>query len=224
MSARFSLISWLCRLPLAPSCIDGDGRHEYDDYPYDEPVGYTKRYFALAEDFKRSHCPYPKLPRWCRRLFDARVFVSLRTERAFKSFVRWLMQRRREALKTEAGYTRAARCMDWVYRTFGAHYYRGLNWWFHCRECGQRSRFSLKNKPCLCCGHVWRVASEADPKWSALSIALRIERFFRELRWLRQSYRWRLRNWWRRHRGIQVTHLNAYTPRPVDQGGDDVPF
>lgn len=66
MSANFSLLTWLARLPLAASCIDGDGRRGFDG-------AHQQRYYALAEDAKGSHCPYPKLPDWARRIFDARV-------------------------------------------------------------------------------------------------------------------------------------------------------
>lgn len=216
MSNSFSLTSWLFKVPLSTSCIDGDGRHEYDDYySDDEPAGYTKRYFALAEDFKGSHIPYPKLPRWCQRVFDVRVFIAQETNTAMRSMSAWLQRERPHWLKREDKWTLLAKSLQWGYGNFTCYYFRGRSWWFHCRECGYKSKFTFKNKECWSCQKIWRVPPQPEPRWSALRFFLAIDKWMWNVRWLRRSYRWRLRNWWTKHRQLQVTHLNAHVPRPI---------
>jgi len=64
MSQSFSLVSWLIRIHRSDSCIDHDSR-----------------WYALAEDWKGSHCPYPHLPAFAKRLFDWRVGIASHRKR-----------------------------------------------------------------------------------------------------------------------------------------------
>lgn len=91
MSAGFSLAGWLARLPWRSSCIQGGRRKAfyacgeprgcYHCYAYDDAKircpEYSDHYYSLAEDWRGQHLPYPKLPRWAKRLWEWRVRLGV---------------------------------------------------------------------------------------------------------------------------------------------------
>ena len=70
MSKDFSLFSWLTRLPSSKSVIIS---HRGNIYKREGAA-----YYALAEDWRGEHCPYPMLPKWAKRLFQARLALAER--------------------------------------------------------------------------------------------------------------------------------------------------
>lgn len=75
MSARFSVLSWLSRLNDPGACIVGrPGVSLYGAMGCRD----TRAYYALAEDRRGNHYPYPKLPRPLRFIFRATVVVHNR--------------------------------------------------------------------------------------------------------------------------------------------------
>ena len=61
MSENFSIVLWVANLPFGVSCIQDEGAS-----------GRLTNYYALAEDIKGKHYPYPKLPMWAQGLFEIR--------------------------------------------------------------------------------------------------------------------------------------------------------
>lgn len=169
MSQDFSLTTWLLRLPLAASCIDGDGRYDCCD------GSHQQRYYALAEDRKGSLCPYPKLPEWCRGIFDARVRAAywwsahyrdwqLRAEHLMLSW-RWKERNRRRVVLTMRRIDKLFYCRR-----------RGYSWHFRCSLCGAISFFDLAGSRWACkkCG---RLNPDDSPKRPRVSLLHALDRW-----------------------------------------------
>lgn len=93
MSQHFRLWSWALALPLRRSCIQsgrvkrycsgcGPARCKCDWWSDDLPEWVSdQRHYALAEDLRGHHLPYPKLPKWGKRLWEWRVRLGDRVQR-----------------------------------------------------------------------------------------------------------------------------------------------
>lgn len=161
MSARFSLFSWLSRLPLSESCIDGDGRWE------------KPRYYALAEDWTGRHCPYPKLPRWCQRIFDARVRLAYWTHNRYWWWTSMPLTYSRK--RRWLNWPITMRLARWTFDRFLCCYRRGYSWHFHCPACKNPSMWSPRGKQCISCQHREPPDTRKARPWSALRWAVRLE-------------------------------------------------
>lgn len=180
MSAHFSLLGWLARLPMAASCIDGDS-HPYEDG--------GKRYYALAEDHRGRHCPYPKLPAFYQRIFDARVRLAYKWSANYHDW-----QLRAEYLMLgwhwrEPNRRKVVRAMRKIDGLFSCRR-RGYSWHFHCVGCGASSFFSLKCKQCASCGNIDPPVLLL-PRFSLLETLRRWERFFQKM----HNRRWVVCRW-----------------------------
>lgn len=136
MSDTFSLLSWLSRVPQRGSCIRaGMAQGEF-----------RAMYYALAEDRKGSHCPYPLLPGWGRAVFDWKIEV----EGLYRTWAADLYGgvARGSALVKAGRWD--ARLLDWFYRKFLACPRRGHQWWFYCQSCGHRDFYVIRL--CHACG------------------------------------------------------------------------
>jgi hypothetical protein len=80
MSKSFSLLLWSTRLVSVRACIVSNRRKYFyeDGYHYDDVINVPAgpNYYALAEDWRGEHCPYPMLPKWAKRLFEWRVALA----------------------------------------------------------------------------------------------------------------------------------------------------
>jgi len=164
MSQSFSLVSWLIRIHRSDSCID----HK------------SSNWYALAEDWKGSHCPYPQLPAFARRLFDWRVDVAHRQHQKWQQFGKriygnWWIGKR-------GSFTWITWALNWFFVRWFSHRQRGKNWWFHCANCGERSFYTLKNEMCRGCGFYWLARDGKPSRWSALKFARWLEAFIERLR------------------------------------------
>jgi hypothetical protein len=170
MSANFSLLSWVLHLPLASSCIDGDGHQSMWDQER------SPRYYALAEDWKGSHCPYPKLPELCKQIFDVRVRMAygwtarfhdwqLRTEYLMLGH-HWPVHRRNRVILTMRRIDRLFFCRR-----------RGYSWHFHCSLCMGISFFDLGGSRWACkkCGQRNPAEPVRTPRFSLLTILQNFE-------------------------------------------------
>lgn len=84
MSKDFSVFSWAVTILRRGSCIQAGRDKVY--YPPDwnyhqEGERHDDMYYALAEDWRGRHLPYPKLPRWAKRLFLWRIRLGDRLGR-----------------------------------------------------------------------------------------------------------------------------------------------
>lgn len=177
MSQTFSITGWLLTLHRSDSCIWGDGRQNYD-YDWDDECGWEPLYYALAQDWKGSHCPYPKLPYRLRRVFRWRLEVSYAAKDRMKRFCDWVCGGDRKRFRKDGDLHWFIVPIDKVYARFFHVWNRGKDWWFYCSSCRAASFVSLRGKTCRDCGH----------------------QHSRTPRYVRWWHRWsllRLFDWWR---------------------------
>jgi uncharacterized protein YbaR (Trm112 family) len=77
MSHKFSLSSWALGILRNESCIES-GRTKFFSLDFSGNPVRDATYYRLAEDQAGEHLPYPKLPRWAKRLFDWRIRIGVR--------------------------------------------------------------------------------------------------------------------------------------------------
>ena len=152
MSQSFSLVSWLIRIHRSDSCIDHDSK-----------------WYALAEDWKGSHCPYPQLPMFAQCLFDWRVAVARRQHQKWQQFGKRINGK--WWIGSGTSHTWIAKFLNRIFLRWFCRRIRGGNWWFRCGNCGDRSFYTLKNEMCRGCGFYWLVRDGKPPRCSALKFA-----------------------------------------------------
>lgn len=187
MSQTFSIAGWLLTLYRAESCIDGDGRGGYEDSDYGDE--FEPRYYALAQDWKGSHCPYPKLPLVLRRVFRNRIKLSYWMKASLTSIADWFAKGDRTRYRKDGDLRRFAMVLNWIYARHFHVYHRGRNWSFGCSKCGACSFVSLRGRRCTACGHRHANSPRYVRWWHRYSLL----RFLEWCGYVERFWWWRMR-------------------------------